>query len=114
MNELNNRKHKNLRALVILISVALPLIVAGMFQFKINVVWPFDVHLFPLINAVLNGSTALLLLGALVAVKNKNINLHKKLIYTSMIFSLLFLLVPKLILKQHVKHEIHHEYMNTK
>jgi len=97
MNDLaeivNDRKYKKLRTFVILISIALPLIVAGMFQFKFNVAWPFDVHVFPFINACLNGLTAVLLLGALAAVKNKNINLHKKLIYTSMIFSLLFLVV---------------------
>ena len=89
----NDRKFIKLRTLVILTSVALPLIVAGMFQIKFDVSWPFDVHLFPFINACLNGLTAVLLLVALAAVRYKNINLHKKLIYTSMLFSLLFLVV---------------------
>lgn len=87
-------KYKKLRLLVNVISVALPLIVGAMFQFKFtNFVWPFDVHILPLINALLNGSTALLLIGALIAVKNRNIDLHKRLIYVGMGLSLLFLVV---------------------
>ena len=86
--------YKKLRLLVNVISVALPLIVGAMFQFKFtNFVWPFDVYVLPLINAILNGTTALLLIGALVAAKNRNINLHKRLIYISMGLSLLFLVV---------------------
>jgi putative membrane protein len=91
-NETSN--YKKLRLLVNVISVALPLIVAAMFQFKFkDFVWPFDVYTLPLINAILNGTVALLLIGALVAVKNKNIDLHKRLIYVGMGLSLLFLVV---------------------
>lgn len=86
--------YKQLRLLVNVISVALPLIVGAMFQFKFtDFEWPFDVHVLPLINAILNGTTALLLIGALFAAKNKNIELHTKLIYTGMVLSLLFLVV---------------------
>ncbi len=86
--------YKKLRLLVNIISIALPLIVAAMFQFKFeDFVWPFDVHILPLINALLNGTTALLLIGALVAAKNKNIDLHKRLIYSAVVLSLLFLVV---------------------
>ncbi|MFT4778001.1 MAG: putative membrane protein [Flavobacteriales bacterium] len=46
----------------------------------------------PLLNAVLNGSTFLLLIAALVAIKRKNIARHKKLVSTAMIFSGLFLI----------------------
>ncbi|BDS15143.1 DUF420 domain-containing protein [Aureispira anguillae] len=94
INQEQNATYKKLRLLVNIISVALPLIVGAMFQFKFtDFVWPFDVHLLPLINAVLNGTTALLLIGSLIAVKNKNINLHKQLIYAGMVLSLLFLVV---------------------
>lgn len=87
-------QYKKLRMLVNVISFALPVIVGAMFQFKFkDFVWPFDVHVLPLINAILNGTTALLLIGALVAVKGKNIDLHKRLIYAGMGLSLLFLVV---------------------
>lgn len=93
-NVVDIEHYKKLRLLVNVISVALPLIVGAMFQFKFtNFVWPFDVYVLPLINAILNGTTALLLIGALVAVKNRNINLHKRLIYIGMGLSLLFLVV---------------------
>ena len=66
----------------------------AMFQFKFkDFEWPFDVYLLPLINAILNGTSALLLIGALIAAKAKNINLHTKLIYTAMVLSLMFLVV---------------------
>jgi len=87
-------QYKKLRLLVNVISVALPLIVAAMFQFKFkDFNWPFDVYILPLVNAILNGTVAVLLIGALVAVKNKNIEAHKRFIYTGMGLSLLFLVV---------------------
>ncbi len=45
----------------------------------------------PLLNAILNGSTFLLLIAAFAAIKAKNIERHKKLVSTAMIFSGLFL-----------------------
>jgi len=94
LDEKQELSYKKLRLLVNIISVALPLIVAGMFQFKFtDFVWPFDVHVLPLINALLNGACALLLIGALIAVKKGNIDLHQRMIYTAMGLSLLFLVV---------------------
>ena len=97
MKQNNNTAQGNfelLRKLVILLSVALPLIVFVLFQFKYtSFKWPFDVHILPLINAILNGVTTVFLLGALYAIKNKNVKLHSRLIYSSMFTSVLFLLV---------------------
>lgn len=90
----NQATYKKLRLLVIVLSVVLPLVVAYMFQYKFtNFEWPFDVHLLPLTNAILNASCTVLLIAALFAAKSKNIQLHKKMIYTSMVLSLLFLVV---------------------
>jgi len=50
-----------------------------------------SLYVLPLINAILNGSTFLLLIAALGAIKKKNIERHKKLVSTAMIFSGLFL-----------------------
>lgn len=94
LNKPEGDNYKKMRLLVNIISVLLPLIVGAMFQFKFSdFVWPFDVHVLPLINAILNGATALVLIASLVAVKNKNIDLHEKLIYVGMVLSLLFLVV---------------------
>lgn len=93
-NATENPSYQNLRRLVILLSVVLPLVVALMFQFKFtSFKWPFDVHLLPLTNAILNASCSVMLIGALFAAKSKNIKLHTRLIYTSMVLSLLFLVV---------------------
>lgn len=61
----------------------------GNLKFNINV--SFDVHVFAKINAVLNSCVALLLVLALIAVKNKKYHLHKNLMLAAMVLSVLFL-----------------------
>ena len=51
----------------------------------------FDVHIFAKINAVINSIVVLLLAAALVAVKLQKYVLHKKLMLTAMVLSILFL-----------------------
>ena len=87
-------RNKRLRLLINVISIGLPLLVAIMFRFKFeNVQWPFDVYLLPLTNAIINGASAVLLIVSLVAIKNRNVVLHTRLIYVAMGLSLLFLLI---------------------
>lgn len=86
-----DNQHKGLRTLILIISIALPLIVAILFKVKLEVELPFDKYILPMINAILNGTAAVALIGALVAVKSKNIILHSRLIYLAMGLSLLFL-----------------------
>jgi putative membrane protein len=57
---------------------------------KVNL--PFDVHIFALINALTNSLVAVLLIAGLLAVKNKNYLLHKKIMLFAMGLSVLFLL----------------------
>jgi putative membrane protein len=58
---------------------------------KLEVDLGFDVHLFALANAVINSVVAVLLLVALIAVKNKKYVLHKKIMLAAMTLSVLFL-----------------------
>jgi len=51
----------------------------------------FDVHIFALINAMINSCVAILLVAALWAVKTKRYEVHKKLMLTAMVLSMLFL-----------------------
>lgn len=51
----------------------------------------FDVHLFAKANAIINSCVAVLLLVALIAVKNKNYILHRNLMMSAMLLSILFL-----------------------
>lgn len=58
---------------------------------KLEVDLGFDVHIFATINAVINSIIALLLLAALWAVKAKKYLLHKKMMMTALLLSVLFL-----------------------
>lgn len=60
-------------------------------QIKLNVNPGFDVHIFALVNAILNSIIAVLLVAALIAVKNRNYELHKKIMITSLVLSVIFL-----------------------
>lgn len=56
---------------------------------KINL--SFDEHIFALINAFINATVGLLLVAGLLAVKNNNFELHKRIMLTALILSVLFL-----------------------
>ena len=61
-------------------------------KFKLSIDLGFNVHIFATLNAFLNACTACLLVGALVSVKvSKNYFLHKRLMITCLILSVLFL-----------------------
>jgi putative membrane protein len=58
---------------------------------KLDINPGFDVHLFAKVNALINSCVALLLVIALIAVKMKNYVLHRNLMMTAMVLSVLFL-----------------------
>jgi putative membrane protein len=58
---------------------------------KLAVDLGFDIHLFAAANAIINTIIAITLVAALVAVKNGNYLLHKKLMITALVLSILFL-----------------------
>ncbi len=66
--------------------------VLGKFNLAGKINFPFDVHLFALANAIINGTVAVLLVAGLIAVKKNQWQLHKKLMLAAMLLSVLFLL----------------------
>lgn len=72
-------------------SVTVLLVVTFLNKFTLNVELPFDKHIFALINALLNTAVTVLLVAGLIAVKQKNFRLHKSIMLTAMLLSLLFL-----------------------
>ncbi len=84
----NPAKLKQAKTLIIAASVAIPVVVAILFKVKIEGV---DLGFLPPIYAGINGLTAILLIGALVAIKRKNQQLHRTLIRASLFLSLIFL-----------------------
>jgi putative membrane protein len=88
MESTQNTKH-GIRKLIIALSIVIPLVVAVLFKVKIE---GYDWHFLPSIYACINGLTAILLVLALVAIKQKKISLHEGIIKVCMVLSVLFLL----------------------
>ena len=74
---------------VVVLSIAIPLVVAALFGIKIPNVEPLT--FLPPIYASINAFTALILVLAFMAIRRKNIQLHKKLMKTAIVLSALFL-----------------------
>ena len=85
----NEAQIAKFRKLIIAVSIVIPVAVAALFGIKVDGV---DLSFLPPFYAGINGLTAVLLIGALVAIKSKNMNLHQRLIQTCLALSLLFLL----------------------
>jgi putative membrane protein len=85
------KNDKQANIIIGLFSVIVFVAVTFLSKFTINVELPFDKHIFALINALLNTTVAFLLVLALVAVKQKKYQLHKNLMTTALVLSLLFL-----------------------
>ncbi len=83
-------KEKKLSRLIIVLSVIIPLAVAILFGVKIEGV---DLTFLPPVYAGINGLTAVLLIAALVAIKNENIQLHQNLMKTCLGLSAGFLVM---------------------
>ena len=75
---------------IIVLSIAIPLVVAILFGVKIDAKLPVFL---PPIYASINAATSILLIAAVWAVKNKKVELHKKLMKTAILFSVLFLVL---------------------
>lgn len=78
--------------LIGLFSIVVFIVVVVLGKFKLEVDLGFDVHIFATINAFVNASIAVVLVAALVAVKKKNYELHKKFMMTALVLSIFFLL----------------------
>lgn len=81
---------KKYNRIIIVLSIAIPLVVAVLFGVKLDIELPVFL---PPIYAGTNAITAVLLIVALWAIKMKNITLHKRVMTTAIIFSALFLVM---------------------
>lgn len=80
---------------IVILSIFIPLAVAALFGVNLRKLG-FDVQpltFLPPVYATINGVTAVILLAALWAVKNKKIALHEKLMKMAVLCSVLFLLM---------------------
>jgi putative membrane protein len=86
-----SKNDKKARWLIGIFSVVVFALVTLLSRVKLEVDLGFNVHIFAMINAVLNTIIAVLLLAALWAVKNRQYLLHKRLMMIALILSILFL-----------------------
>src|SRR5688500_3254675 len=77
--------------LIIAASLIVFMAVASLSRVKLNIDPGFDIHIFAKLNAVINSIVTVLLVAALITVKQKKYLLHKKLMLTALFLSVLFL-----------------------
>ena len=85
------KNDKKARTIIFIFSAVVFSAILLLSRVKINVDLGFDVHLFAKANAIINSGVAVLLVIALIAVKIKNYTLHKNLMLSAMLLSVLFL-----------------------
>ncbi|MCA0932597.1 DUF420 domain-containing protein [Lutimonas saemankumensis] len=81
---------KKYNRLIIILSIAIPLVVAALFGVKLDIELPVFL---PPIYAGTNAVTSVVLVMALWAIKVRNIDLHKKLMTLAIAFSVFFLVL---------------------
>ena len=86
-----NQTEKKLNKWIVALSVIIPLAVAVLFGVRIPNVEPLS--FLPPIYASINGLTALILIMAIVAVKNGKRNLHERLMKLAILLSVVFLVM---------------------
>lgn len=87
--ETTNDIEKKYKKWIIILSIAIPLVVAILFGVKIPNATPLT--FLPPIYAGINGLTAVLLIAAVIAIKNKKVKLHENLMKTCIGLSVAFL-----------------------
>lgn len=87
------RNDKKAKTLIIVFSIIVfaAVSVLGRYNLAGKINLSFDVHVFAMLNGIINAIVAVLLLAGLFAVKQKNYLLHKRIMLTAMALSVLFL-----------------------
>lgn len=88
MNNLTT-KQQNIKKLITLISVLIPLIIVALFQIKLEGNFSFLPHIYAVINAL----TAMILIMAVYFIKNKNRKAHELLMKIAFLLSISFLMM---------------------
>ena len=77
--------------LIITFSLIVFVLITLLSRYKLDIELGFDVHFFARANAVINSIVSILLIVALVAVKQKKYETHKRIMLFAMVLSILFL-----------------------
>ncbi|TDH24033.1 DUF420 domain-containing protein [Segetibacter sp. 3557_3] len=85
------RNDKKAYWLIGIFSVVVFAVIVALGRYKLDVDLGFDVHIFAAVNAVINSMVAILLVCALVSVKQRKYQLHKQLMFAALFLSIVFL-----------------------
>ncbi|HVK48323.1 MAG TPA: DUF420 domain-containing protein [Pseudobacter sp.] len=85
------KNDKKARVLILVFSFVVFAAVVLLSKVKLDVNLGFDPHIFATANAVINFIVTILLIAGFVTVKKGNYQLHKKIMMTAMVLSILFL-----------------------
>jgi len=75
---------------ITIVSIIIPIVVALLFGIKLDVELPVFL---PPIYASINATTAVILIVAIWAIKNKKVQLHERLMKTAIVFTIVFLIL---------------------
>jgi len=84
------KKKESYKKWIIVVSILIPVVIAILFGVKVP---GYDLSFLPPIYATINGLTAILLVNAVMAIKNNNRILHERLMKSCMILSVIFLVL---------------------
>ncbi len=85
------KNDKQAKLIIGIFSAVVFIAVSFLSKFTLAIELPFDVHIFALINALINTAVAILLIAGLVAVKRRNYIAHKNIMILAMFLSVIFL-----------------------
>jgi len=88
---MNKKNLRTYNAIITVVSVVIPIVVALLFTVRIPNVAPLD--MLPPIYATINGLTAILLVVAVLQIKRGNRKRHERLMKVNIFLSLLFLVM---------------------
>jgi putative membrane protein len=80
------------RVLILSFSIIVFTAIVLLGRVQLDVQPGFDIHVFAKLNAIINSAVTILLIAALTSVKRKKYLLHKRIMITAMILSIIFLL----------------------
>ncbi|MGB0358179.1 MAG: DUF420 domain-containing protein [Flavobacteriaceae bacterium] len=88
---MNKKFLRRYNTIIVAVSIVIPIVVVLLFNVRIPNVAPLD--MLPPIYATINGSTAVLLVLAVIQIKRGNRKVHERLMKVNIFLSLLFLLM---------------------
>lgn len=86
-----SKNDKKARILILTFSIVVFVAVTALERITLDVNLGFDPHVFSALNAAINSIVAILLIAGIITAKQKNINVHRNIMLTAMVLSVIFL-----------------------